>query len=335
MKDKNLRKSFRACGFKVHVRITYISGVKYYQARYRKDGYDICVSKQTLEELREAFVLKAREQRQARREDTQALKAPRNFKEFTLYYFETFRKRKVGKKTYYNDMCRLKTVFATLGHLTLRQITPYHCQKLIDDIVAKGHFKSAREVASLLNGIFKNAIAHHLITLNPMQIVIINKGTVTHGKALTKEEEERLLNYFEGKPQQIMFAVALYTGLRPNEFSSAELCGKFIVATNSKRKNGSVEKKRIPICPMLAPYLEGVTTLHFHSLECIRASMRKALPNHRLYDLRTTFYSRCQECGVSNVARMKFVGHSLGALGDAYTDLSDEYLIAEAQKINY
>lgn len=61
----------------------------------------------------------------------------------------------------------------------------------------------------------------------------------------------------------------------------------------------------------------------------------KLFPKHKLYDLRTTFYTRCQECGVADVARDEFVGHSLGALGNAYTDLSDEFLIREANKLNY
>lgn len=61
----------------------------------------------------------------------------------------------------------------------------------------------------------------------------------------------------------------------------------------------------------------------------------KIFPTHKLYDLRTTFYTRCQECGVADVARDEFVGHSLGALGNAYTDLSDEFLLREANKLNY
>jgi hypothetical protein len=34
-----------------------------------------------------------------------------------------------------------------------------------------------------------------------------------------------------------VFALALYTGLRPNEYNTAKIEGNFIVAVNSKRKN--------------------------------------------------------------------------------------------------
>ena len=67
----------------------------------------------------------------------------------------------------------------------------------------------------------------------------------------------------------------------------------------------------------------------------MRDKIKAILPNHILYDLRTTFYTRCQECGVADVARMEFVGHSLGALGNTYTDLSDEFLLREGEKLNY
>ena len=96
-----------------------------------------------------------------------------------------------------------------------------------------------------------------------------------------------------------------------------------------------MEYKKIPITPMLAPYVENVTELKFHVANRIREKFHSIFPNKRLYDLRTTFYTRCCECGVADVARDEFVGHSHGALGDAYTDLSDEFLLKEGQKLSY
>ena len=86
---------------------------------------------------------------------------------------------------------------------------------------------------------------------------------------------------------------------------------------------------------MLAPYVKDGDELKFYRLEQIRHKFTGILPNHKLYDLRTTFYTRCQECNVAPVARNEFVGHSLGELGNTYTDLSDEFLLAEGQKLCY
>ena len=93
--------------------------------------------------------------------------------------------------------------------------------------------------------------------------------------------------------------------------------------------------KRIPINPMLEPYLENVTDLSFVRLEAIRMKLKEILPNHKLYDLRMTFYTRCTECGVAEVAIKKFVRHTLGGLADTYADLSDEFLLKESAKLNY
>lgn len=60
-----------------------------------------------------------------------------------------------------------------------------------------------------------------------------------------------LLDGLEGSRYQTLMAVALYTGLRPNEYKTAKIDGDFIVAINSKRKSGKVEYKKIPISKML------------------------------------------------------------------------------------
>ena len=118
-------------------------------------------------------------------------------------------------------------------------------------------------------------------------------------------------------------------------YSLGRIPVQFIKARNSKRKNGKIEYKKIPITPMLRPYLDGVDELKFASVRIMRNRFGKLFPGRRLYDLRTTFYTRCQVCNVAPVARDEFVGHSLGELGNTYTDLSDEFLLKEGQKLVY
>ena len=255
---------------------------------------------------------------------------------FAMYYFEKFRLPKVATRTYEADMHRYKKyIQPAFGDKQLQSITPEHCQNLIDTILAEGKGKTAEEIHSLLSIIFKGAIAHGLMDKNPLNLVVRMKHEGKHGTALTKDEEKRLLQAYPNTKYQTIFALALYTGLRPNEYNTAKIEGKFIVAVNSKRKHKRVEYKRIPITPMLAPYVQGITSFEIVNRDVIREKFKAILPNHIVYDMRTTFYSRCKECGIADAARDEFVGHSLGALGNAYTDLSDEYLLKEGAKFQY
>ena len=114
-----------------------------------------------------------------------------------------------------------------------------------------------------------------------------------------------------------------------------EIEGDFIVAKNSKRKGGKVEYKKIPITEMLKPYLNDFSVEKLPGIKYIREKFNAVLPDHIYYDLRTTFYTRCEECGVAEAARDYFVGHSRSRLNDTYSDLSDEYLMREGKKLVY
>lgn len=256
------------------------------------------------------------------------------FDEFAQYYFEKFRWRKVKKDTMRSDLSRYNNHIApVLGNEILSDIKPEQIQNIVDSLASNP--KTAHEVYGLCSLIFQAAIKHNLITHNPCDLVLILPYEKEHGKALTKNEEQQLLAATSGTPYHIMFAVALYAGLRPNEYKTAYIEDGFIVAKNSKQKDGKEHKKKIPITPILAKYISDAESLHFYCVNRIREKFKSIFPDHKLYDLRTTFYTRCQECGVSEVARKLFVGHSLGDLADTYTDVSDEYLKREAQKLVY
>ncbi len=330
---KTFRKEFRTQGCTCHVRKRK-SGVDTwnYEIRYRRNGYNIAASANNLEAAKQKFIEKLNHVEMYGQDKTDAV--PKSFTGFAEYFFETYYKRKVAPETFKNAMNRYN------NHLKIRfkdtpikNITPYMCQTLIDSLFEKGKNKTADEIFCMLNQIFNMAIKHGLISSNPIELVFRKSYERSHGTALTKEEEQKLLSDTAGTPYQLMFAVALYTGLRPNEYETAKIEGAFIRSVNSKRKGSKTEYKKIPIIAKLKPYLEGKDDLKFYGVNRIRERFHKIFPKKRLYDLRTTFYTRCQECGVSDVARDTFVGHSLGKLGNTYTDLSDEFLLKEGAKL--
>ncbi len=325
------RKEFRADGCTARIRKKPSGKNGYiYEIRYRRNGYNVGVSNKNLEEAKRLFI----EALKTAKVSKKITGVPKTFHSFTMYYFENFRIRKVAEKTYKTDYNRYKKYLQPyFEEIPLVRITPKDCQDLMDELEEEGKGKTAGELFALLSVIFKMAMCHRLIDYNPLDIVIHTKHESNHGVALTKEEEAKLLNNTSDVILRNALALGLYTGMRPNEYKTAKIEGKFIVAVNSKRKNGKVEYKRIPITKMLKPYLKD--GINVPTEKRLRAAIRAVLPDHKLYDLRTTFYTRCTECGVAEAAMKEFVGHSLGQLGNAYTDLSDEYLLQEGAKLLY
>ena len=329
------RKQFRYKGVMAHVHKRKSGKCNWnYEVRCQIEGIKINVSSNDFERAKQKFIDKLDEI--DKYGVVQAPAIPTTIDGFANYYFENFYKRKVTAETLRVSLNQYKNHIAPhFNNAPLRKITPKACQDLLDVLDKQGKGKTLDDVHSILNMIFKAAVKHNLLQYNPLDMVFHTKHAQQHGSALSKNEEKQLLTSTAGTPQQLMFAIALYTGMRPNEYATAKLEDEFIIAVNSKRKNGKVEYKKIPITPMLKPYLEGVETIEFSSLRIMRDRFNKIFPQHKLYDLRTTFYTRCQECGILDVARDEFVGHSHGALGNAYTDLSDEFLLREGAKFSY
>lgn len=323
------RKMFRINKLRAYIRERRRGNSVNYEVRCRMDGVNLSAGGTTKEEARAKFIEKLK----ALDSGTTPCKVPSFLEPFTRYYFEKFRKRKVADLTYRLDLARCKNhIFPVLGGKALRAVTPSDCQDLLDGFAARGMGKTADEVHSLLNQIFKCAIGHGIMTRNPLAMVVHTRHTREHGKALTKAQEAILAGWTS--PYRVYLQIALYTGLRPNEYATLRREGDMLIAKNSKRKNGKVEYKRIPVNPMLAPVIDGMTEFSFPPLKTLYKHLRELL-DCTLYDLRTTFYTRCRECGVADAARDEMVGHSSGVLADTYTDLSDEFLKNEAAKISY
>lgn len=331
---KQFRKLFRTNGVRAHVRIRIRGGSYTYEVRCRTKQHNITASGKTIQEAKDRFIQKLNDDHSNSKPI--APNIPTRFDEFIKYYFETFRKRKVKEATYKNDQSRVnKHLIPYFGHLQIKEIDSRMCQEFFDGFEAKGNGKTAVELFSLLNRTFDMAIRHRLIEHNPLDIVVHSPHESEHGKPLNSEEEKRMLDSVE-EPYRTMLAVALYTGIRPNEYETARIVGNIIYAQNSKRHNGKIEEKRIPISPMLRRYLSPGSEIPKLKVHTVRRKFNKVFNGeHILYDLRTTFYTRCRMCGVSDVARDEFMGHSSGKLGNAYTRLPDDYLISEAEKLDY
>lgn len=288
----------------------------------------------TKDEIEQKLTQKLKEEKKRKKENGK-LAVPTNFDKFALYWFENFHKRKVVAGTYKKNLdTYMRNIQKVFTKDEVGNVSPIKIQNFLDDFSNKARTKES--LHSILNQIFECAVKHGVAKLNPLGMVFYQKHKREHGKAISKDDERRLLAEYTATPFQIDFAIALYTGLRPNEYATATIDKNFIKTKNSKRKDGKVEYKRIPITPMLRPYLVGINTLKMHHPSTITEKFKKVLPNNQLYDLRTTFQTRCTECKIAEVAIGLFMGNAIGGeLKKAYTDVSDEWLLKEGEKLNY
>ena len=249
---RKFRQLFRVQGMTARVyRRESGKGNQNYEIRLRAYGYNIYASSNNLEEAKRKFIDKLVE---FEKYGSTQSDVPDTFTKFSEYFFENFYSRKVAACTLRVAKSQFKNHLSPhFKDVPIRKIVPKQCQMLLDGLEEQGKGKTAEEVFTLLNLIFKAAIKHGILKHNPLDMVFHKKHEREHGTALSKDEEKKLLTETAGTPYQQMFAVGLYTGMRPNEYFTAKVEGNFIVANNSKRKNGKVELKKIPITPMLAP----------------------------------------------------------------------------------
>ena len=237
--------------------------------------------------------------------------------------------------------CR-KHIFPVFEKKHLSDIKPLDCIRFFNELKERDLERTAESLYNTMNRIFQFAVESEILAKNPMRAMKPVKHEREHGTPLTKEEELRLLAGIKGGKYEATIVLALYTGLRPCEYETARIEGNFVVAQNRKQKNPKkVAFKRIPITPMLAPYIGLIREKMPQWKACcnelnVYKFFKNIMPNHRLYDLRTTFSTRCQECGVAEQVVQLFMGHSAKTLlGKVYTQFDDAFLIKEAEKVKY
>lgn len=301
-----------------------------YEIRYRRNGYNISASGVTIEIAKQNFIKKLKTAQPVERASSII---PNTFNAFAEYYFENFYRPKVHAETFQHNMYTYNGyIKPTFLEMKINKVLPIQCKTLLDSIQSTGKGKTAESTRTLLNIIFKGAIAHGLIERNPLDTVLYIKHKRKTGTAVSLEDELNIYEQLHNHPYGKYIAVYMFTGLRPNEIAKFTIDGKFLIAVNSKRKNDVVKYKRIPILSTLKPFLaelDGKTP----SLKLLRQYLKTLAPDHTLKDLRKTFNSRCKEYGVSDHARKHFMGHALGAVDETYTELTDSFLLKESKKL--
>ncbi len=325
-----------------------------YEAHYRRDGFKVFACAKDFKEMREKFTAKLLEQMNGER----PLPMPSKGKEaapghsdarFADYLQEWLEiKRKTCKESTVKEYERLSSVnlLPVFGDKAITDISRQELQSYLFRFIDEGKHRTAEKLYQVLCCIFDLA-CEDLHILSPMKKIVLPYYEPKKGSALTKEEEKTLVEFcIEHKDNEASSAllVLLYFGLRRSELKTISVEDEMLTCTTSKTKMGRSEIKRsIPFTPVfrrVLPYVDFEKAKHTN-VNTIYTTFKRLFPHRHTHELRYNFITRAKESGCNIEAVMLWAGHSFdkdvksSAVDRGYTDYSKEYLVQEAQKIDY
>lgn len=266
--------------------------------------------------------------------------------DYMRQWLETVKKPYIKEDTYKRLYLQVFNAYIipNFGKRDIKTIKPLELQTFINSFTEAEKFRTAQKLQQVLSALFDYAVTDEIISRSPMAKVKIGYYEQKHGVPLTRSEEKEFIQKLKDSPTIYAqaFAFILYTGLRRSEVASAVVDDKWITVTTAKQRKGKSEKiRRIPISPMLKsvmPLIDigkivkvspGVLTKRFKML----------FPNHHLHDLRHTFITRCQECGIQREIVSLWAGHAADSsiTSTVYTHLEqyEDNQLTEIQKFSY
>lgn len=321
-----------------------------YEARFRSGGYNISVSSKKYSQLKPKFMAALASFQTPRAEcgvaeqETVAQTDGQLFTNVAHRWLEL--KAPTIKQRTYDYYVQLfgANILPVLGFVKLRSIKQSDVQALINDYITQGKMRTATKIYQTLKAIFDFAVGDELIEKSPMRLLKPPKYEEKNGCALTPEEERQflsLLNASKCLPQiKDALLFLLYTGIRRSELAGARIEGQFVSVICAKTRKGFQEKRRlIPITPMLARWLPGFDMAALNAVrpDALTQAMKRLMPAHHLHELRHTFITRCQECGVPREVVSVWAGHAADSTmtSNVYTHFSQEFMLKEAAKVIY
>lgn len=324
-----------------------------YEIRCQVDGKKITATSKLLATAKKKFIGKLHEYigkpKEAPKEESpqKAVVPTSEFGTYADEWLETVRKPRVKTPTY-NDYRNLFDIhlLPTFGKRPLNEIKRSEIQEYLNGFISAGKNRAAQKQKQLLTSIFEYAVEDGLVERSPMTRITLPYYESENGTALTMEEElsfvERCIQSetLSGKA----FLFILYCGLRRSELASAEIDGEWITVLSAKQRKGRKEKtRRIPISPRLRKVLpnleDDLQTFKGLYLNRLGRTFKEWLPNHHLHELRHTFITRAQECGIKRELVSLWAGHAADSSikSNVYTHLeqNEAHQIAEMSLFSY
>ncbi len=316
-----------------------------FEVRYRAHGYNVAASSVDFDKLKPKFIEALRNSlpRELPAPGV-AVKSTAKFETVAARWLE-LRKPLIKATTYehYESVFRAN-IFPAYEGRELVDIKQSDVQKLVNDYLAQEKYRTATKIFQTLQAVFEFAVGEELLERSPMRKLRPPKYEEQNGVSLTLEEEREFLRLLAASKCSEVIKHALifilYTGIRRSELASAKIVDGCIEVKNSKTRKGFKEKPRIiPITPMLAEWLPKMNVDELRAVrpDALTQAMKRLMPKHHLHELRHTFITRAQECGVAREVVSVWAGHAADntQTSNVYTHFSREFMKKEAQKVIY
>ena len=261
-----------------------------------------------------------------------------SFVKFAKEYLNNVKQKNVTEKTFFNEYNRFKNHIVPNFNFKIREIKAPYIQRFLNGYIEQDQKRTAEALFYLLKSIFDYAVATDVIIKSPMLAVKIPMHERKNGQALPLDVEKNFVKAIAGNKYELTFVVMLYSGCRPCELESITFDKPgFLTFINRKQKKKTVVFKDIPITPMLAPYVERIrSSLPLQDTTELSKIFKRLVPGYRLYDLRHTFATRCQVCGVPQEIVSRWLGHKSDKITDnTYTHYPQDFMLEMAKKVDY
>jgi len=109
-----------------------------------------------------------------------------------------------------------------IGNLRLREVTPPHLQKLLNDNKDKS-FSHVSKLSITIKAIFRQAFNGRIIPFDPSASLTLPAARKGSRRSLTQEERESFLSAAQENPHGLLFRFLMATGIRPNELAAVKV----------------------------------------------------------------------------------------------------------------
>lgn len=334
--SKTFKKEFIANGCVSHI-TKRPSGKKniYYEIRYRRNGYNISVSHTDLRKAKELFIEATKTLPPPEEKTKNKLKFGNITDEWLIYKkgkiaFQTWQGYSTYAKKYLTD---------DLRNLYITDIRTIELDGFMKQF--KDNPRLYEDMRTLLNSVFKYAIASGIIVHNPLTLIPFKRAERKKRDRMSKTQILEFLTRIKkpefDKIRQLAY-VLYFFGIRPCEVDEeAHFENGFFICRNRKRKNGKIEYKKIPVpiqAQGLIDFNKSILPQFSYDkwLDLIKNALGYGLTP---YNLRHTFASVCTESVRPDVVDVWMGDSPERLVGRVYTHFSDEFMKSEMAKVQF